>query len=164
MKIRSVAFNNHRRDFTVKAGGSTYRLPYSRLEPGLARDDTVVSAAVDPEIGSEGFSYRAASGHTGTVHMEQVLDYNRDPRYMRDALLYELTLAAQARLAQAGLSRRELARRMATSPSQLYRLLNQTNTRKSVDRMLVLLEALDCDVRLSVRRRPTPRAVSALPA
>ena len=118
MKIRSVAFNNHRRDFTVKAGGSTYRLPYSRLEPGLARDDTVVSAAVDPEIGSEGFSYRAASGHTGTVHMEQVLDYNRDPRYMRDALLSGLSAGRAGRLT-AGLSRRELARRMATSPSQL---------------------------------------------
>jgi len=164
VKVRTVAFNNHRRDFTVRAGGSTYRLPYSRLAPELTRGDAVVSAAVDPEVGGEGFTYRSASGRSGTVHVEQVLDYNKEPGYLRDALLYELTLAAQARLAQARVSRRELARRMGTSPSQLYRLLDQTNTRKSVDRMLVLLEVLDCDVRLSVRQRPTPRTASALPA
>ena len=37
-------------------------------------------------------------------------------------------------------------RRQGTSPTQLYRLLDQTNYRKSVDQMLQLLQVLDCDV------------------
>jgi hypothetical protein len=41
-----------------------------------------------------------------------------------------------------------------TSPAQFYRLLDQTNYSESVDRLVTLLQALDCDVRLSVRARP----------
>ena len=153
MKIRSVTFNNRRRDFTVQLGTVCYRYPYVRLEAPVAAGDYVVAASVDPEIAREGFSYTLASGAEGTIHGEQVLDYNKDPRYLRDLLLHELTLAAQERLAGAMLSRRELARRLRTSPAQLYRLLDQTNTRKSVDRMLALLAVLDCEVDLRVRPR-----------
>jgi hypothetical protein len=34
----------------------------------------------------------------GTVHIEQALEYNRDPEYLRSMLLYKLTLEAQQRL------------------------------------------------------------------
>ena len=44
-------------------------------------------------------------------------------------------------------------RRMGTSPAQLYRLLDQTNYRKSVDQMIKLLQILDCEVDLVVRRK-----------
>ena len=87
MKVRSVAFNNRRRDFTVRLGASSYRYPYSRLEEPPAPGDRVVAACVDGEIGREGFSYHFASGADGTVHGEQVLDYNKDPRYLREVLL-----------------------------------------------------------------------------
>ncbi len=79
-----------------------------------------------------------------------MLEYNRDPGLLRDRLLYALTLEAQKRLARSPLSRRELIRRLRTSPAQFYRLLDQTNYRKSIDQMLALLQALDCDVRLTV--------------
>jgi predicted XRE-type DNA-binding protein len=164
VKVRSATFNNRRRDFTIRVGASEYRFPYSRLGSGLVDGDSVVSAAVDPEIGREGFSYTTESGRTGTVHVEQVLDYNHDPAYLRGVILYEMTLAAQARLERAGLSRRELARRMGTSPTQLYRLLDQTNARKSVDRMLALLSVLDCEVEMRVRPRRPPAAAAAIRA
>ncbi len=45
---------------------------------------------------------------------------------------------------------------MGTSPTQLYRLLDEANTRKSVDRMLALLIVLECEVEMRVRpRRPS---------
>jgi len=153
MKTRSVAFNNRRKDFTVRLRTSSCRYPYSRLDAQPAPGDHVVSASVDPEIGREGFSYTLASGAEGTVHVEQVLDYNKDPRYLRDVLLYELTLAAQQRMRTCTLSRREIARRMGTSAAQVCRLFDRTNTRKSVDEVLALLGVLECEVQLSVRAR-----------
>ena len=48
-------------------------------------------------------------------------------------------------------SRRELIRRLGTSATQFYRLLDQTNYRKSVDQLVSLLQILDCDVQLVVR-------------
>jgi hypothetical protein len=51
------------------------------------------------------------------------------------------------------LSRREIIRRLGTSPAQFYRLLDATNNRKSVDGMLNLLHALDCEVELVINGR-----------
>jgi len=72
---------------------------------------------------------------------------------MRDLLLYKLTIEAQERVDSTPLSKRELARRLNTSLTQLYRLLDQTNYRKSVDQVLALLRVLDCDVDFVVTRR-----------
>lgn len=94
-----------------------------------------------------------ASGKEGTVHIEQVLEYNQDPNYLRDALLYKLTVEAQRRAKASPLSKREIIRRLGTSAAQLYRLLDQTNYRKSIDQLLALLHVLDCDVDLLVRAK-----------
>jgi predicted XRE-type DNA-binding protein len=68
-------------------------------------------------------------------------------------MLYDLTLEAQRRLAASRLAKREVIRRLGTSASQFYRLLDQTNYRKSIDQLLVLLHVLDCDVRVVVRKK-----------
>jgi len=150
VKIRSVKHSNRRRAFEVKTSAKGFVFPYSKADPRPRRDDPVARAFVDEELGGEGFTYVLASGQTGTVHIEQVLEYNQDPGYLRDLILYKLTLEAQKRVAASALSRREIIRRLDTSPAQFYRLLDQTNYRKSVDQLLNLLHVLDCDVDLVV--------------
>jgi len=153
MKIRTVRKNNRRRAFEIDTRRGRYLFPYAKADPAPAADDPVITVALDDELGREGFTYRLASGREGTVHVEQVLEYNRDPGYMRDLLLYRLTLEAQKRVEASPLSRRELIRRLGTSPAQFYRLLDPTNYRKSIDRLLLLLSVLDCDVELVVREK-----------
>jgi hypothetical protein len=121
------------------------------VKPGT--DDPVVRVFVDRDLGAEGFTYVLASGREGTVHLEEVLEHNRDPDYLRDLVLYRLTLEAQKAIAATPLAKREILRTLNTSPSQLYRLLDQTNDRKSVDQVLRLLEVLGCEVRVVVRRK-----------
>jgi hypothetical protein len=108
---------------------------------------------VDTEIAREGFTYRLASGREGTIHIEQVLEFNQDPAHLREAILYRLTIEAERRIARSRVAKRALVRRLGTSATQLYRLLDATNTSKSVDQMLRLLHALDCDVDVVVRPR-----------
>jgi Cro/C1-type HTH DNA-binding domain len=153
MKIHSVTQNNRRKAFQVKSSNRTYQLPYSKVDPQPNLSDPISRIFVDKDLGREGFTYVLASGKEGTVHSEQVLEYNQDPGYLRDALLYKLTLEAQKRVAASPLSKRELIRRLGTSATQFYRLLDQTNYRKSVDQLLSLLHVLDCDVDLQVRTR-----------
>jgi hypothetical protein len=126
-------------------------LPFAKVEPRPTPADPVVRVFVDKEIGSEGFGYVLRSGKEGTVHVEQVLEYNKDPDHLRDQLVYNLTLEAQKRVNRSPLSRRELIRRLGTSATQFYRLLDQTNYRKSVDQLVSLLQILDCDVKVVVR-------------
>lgn len=151
MKIRSVAFNNRKKAFEVRMARASLWYPYAKLEDRPTSRDPVVSVQVDAELAREGFTYRLKSGEEGTVHVEQVLEYNKDPEYLRDLLLYKLTLEARKRLAKSRLSRREIIRRLGTSATQFYRLLDQTNYRKSVDQVLSLLHVLDCEVELIVR-------------
>jgi hypothetical protein len=153
MKIRSVRFNNKRKDFQVASSGKKYAFPYVKATPSPTSDDQVTRVYVDKELGGEGFTYELQSGKTGTVHVEQVLEYNRDPNYLRDLMLYKLTLEAQRRIADSPLSKREIIRRLGTSATQLYRLLDQTNYKKSLDQLVSLLQLLECDVDLVVRAK-----------
>jgi len=153
MKLKSVAANNRKRAFEVSTSRQTFLFPYAKSDPPPTPSDQVTEVSVDDELGREGFTYKLASGREGSVHMEQVLEYNQDPNYMRDLLLYKLTIEAQKRVAASPLSKREIIRRLGTSPAQFYRLLDSTDYRKSVDRILLLLHVLDCDVDLVVRAR-----------
>jgi len=83
--------------------------------------------------------------------MDHVLEYNRDPAYLRDLLLYRLSIEAQERLKKSPLSRREIIRRLGTSPAQLYRLLDQKNYRKSIDGLVALLQVLGCEIDVALR-------------
>jgi hypothetical protein len=65
--------------------------PFAKLDPKPSAGDPIVKAWVDKELASEALSYVLASGREGTVHLEQVLEYNKDPDYLRDRLLYSLT-------------------------------------------------------------------------
>lgn len=153
MKIRSVSHNNRKKAFEVKRSTRTFLLPYAKVSPEPTRDDAVARVFVDPELGREGFTYVLESGKEGTVHIEQVLEYNQDPSFLRDALLYKLTIAAQKRVDTSPLAKREIIRRLGTSATQFYRLLDQTNYWKSVDQLLSLLHVLDGDVDLVVRAK-----------
>jgi hypothetical protein len=151
MKIRSVTHNNRKKAFGVQISGKCLSFPYCKVDPRPSAANPIVRVFVDRELGHEGFTYILKSGDQGTVHAERVLEYNKDPSYLRDALLYRLTIAAQKRLESASVSKREIIRRLGTSASQLYRILDQKNYRKSVDQLLLLLHVLDCDVVLVVR-------------
>lgn len=151
MKIRWVRHNNRRKLFEVRVAARELIFPYAKTDPCPTSQDPVARVFVDAELGREGFTYELESGRTGTVHVEQILEYNQDPSYLRDLLLYRLTLEAQKRVKVSPLSKREIIRRLGTSAAQLYRLLDQTNYSKSVDQMLSLLQVLECDVDLVVR-------------
>jgi hypothetical protein len=153
VKIRTVSYNNRKRAFEVGTWRGTFSFPYAKLEVQPSPRDKVVEVFVDKEIDREGFTYVLESGKKGTVHVEQVLEYNKDPAYFRQILLYKLSLEAQRRVEASSLSKREMIRRLGTSPAQFYRLLDQTNYRKSIDRLLLLLHVLDCDVDLVVRAK-----------
>ena len=153
MKIHRVTANNRRKAFEVRTASRVHSFPYAKADPRPSANDRIVEVSVDSELGREGFVFILESGKKGVVHIEQVLEYNQDPSYLRDALLYRLTIEAQRRVEASALSKREIIRRLGTSATQFYRLVDSTNYRKSVDQLLTLLRVLDCDVELVVRTK-----------
>lgn len=108
---------------------------------------------IDRELANEAVTYVLDSGAEGAVHIEQALEYNQDPAYFADLLVHQLTTEAVRSVESSGLSRREIARRLKTSVPQLYRLLDPSNSRKSISQLVSLLHVLDCDVQLVVKRK-----------
>lgn len=150
MRIEAVRADEEQQVFIVRTWRGSYAFPYGKADPPPGTDNPVSELYVDEELAREGFTYRLASGDEGSVVVDQVLDYNRDPAYMRNMLLYRLTLEAQRQLRVTSLSKREIIRRLGTSPAQFYRLIDQTNSTKSIDKVLLLLQVLGCDVDLVV--------------
>ncbi len=155
MKIMKVTPNNHKKAFEIQANGKSYLFPYAMLEVQPLPGNRIHKIYIDAELGNEAFTYELESGDEGTVHIDHILEYNRDPHYLRDMLLYKLTLIVQERVQESSLSKRELIRRLGTSPAQFYRLLDQTNTSKSIDQLMLLLEILGCEVDFVVKKRPS---------
>lgn len=150
MKIRSVIPVARRRAFSIQTARGSFEFPWSELDVVPSAEDPVALAFPDPELGREGFTYRLASGAEGTVHVDHVLRFVRDPDYQRKELLYALTNEAIDALAASGRTKRSLARQLGTSLAQLARLLDPANSRKSLDQLVRLLTALGRVVELHV--------------
>jgi hypothetical protein len=159
LKITGVVANNRRKAFEVSVSdGRILHYPYSRLSVAPQRSRPLEEVFVDAELDKEAFTYRLATGDEQTVHVEQVLEYNSDPEYLKDTTLYRLTIEAQRRVEHSALSKREIIRRLGTSATQFYRLLDTTNYSKSIGQLLALLEILGCEVELIVRDKPSSRS------
>ena len=155
MKIKKVVANNRKKAFELDINGKHLIFPYVNLRLKPDTNNRIADAKADPELGNEAFTYRLENGDEDSIHIDAVLEYNKDPNYLRDMLLYKLTIETQKRLKASNLSYREIVRRLGTSASQFYRLLDQTNYKKSIDQMLSLLSILSCDVDIVVKQDKT---------
>jgi DNA-binding phage protein len=148
VKIRGVRANNRTRCFEADTPRGLLTLPYARVSPSPSRADRVTRVSVDPELGREAFTYELASGREGSVHADALLEEHEDPAYMVDLLIHQLTIEARRRMDETHLSAREVCRRLGTSATQLYRLLDERNGNASLRQLMVLLRVLGCGVEL----------------
>jgi len=161
MKIGEVRADARKKVFTIRAGSAEYAFPYAKLRVAPSSDDPIETVFPDPELGREAFTYRLRSGAEDTVHLDEVREFAQDPEYLQELLLHTLTLEAQRGLEESGLGKRQVSRLLGTSASQLYRLLDPTNQKKSVGQMLALLHLVDRDVSLVVKKK-APRSLASV--
>ncbi len=152
MKIKKILLNNRKKTFEIYAEKDYYEYPYSQLHLLHTEQNLISETFIDKELDREGFICRLKSGKEVTIHLDQVLEYNKDPEYLRQMLLYKLTLKAQKLLKEKKVSKREIIRHLNTSPTQFYRLMDQTFYHKTIDQMVKLLNALDCLVELEFKK------------
>jgi hypothetical protein len=146
VKIRSLKANNHKKAFELSTYKGKFEFPYALLDAKPTKTNDITEAFIDPELGGEAFTYRLRSGAEDSIHIDRILEHNQDPAYMRELLLYKLTIEAKKLVKSSPLGIRELSRRLGTSPTQLYRILDEENTRKSIDRVFELLSVLQCRI------------------
>jgi predicted XRE-type DNA-binding protein len=154
MKIRKVACNNQKKTFEVMTfSGRSFSYPYAKVSPSPDPENQVHEVYPDEDFGKEAFTYVLESGDEGTVHIDHLLEYSDDPEYMARLALHKLTVEARKRVDESPLSKREIMRRLGTSQAQLYRLLDPANYKKSMNQLVELLAAVDCEVEMVVREK-----------
>src|SRR3990167_6639950 len=146
MKIKKATVNNRKKRIEIETTQGSYALPFSRLELKPQSHDRIKEIYVDRDLGGKAVTYILDSGQEDSVHMDAFLDFNKDPSFLREVAIHQLTISANKLIQKSGLSKQEIIRRLRTSPSQLYRLLDPSNYRKSIDEMLRLLSVLGCTV------------------
>ena len=156
MKIKSVRPNGRKKAFEIQTRNAEYVFPYAKLPTPPNSNDPVEDVFPDPELGKEAFTYRLRSGVEESVHIDDVLEFAQDPDHLNDLLLYQLTVEALKGLEDSSLGKRQISRLLGTSASQLYRLLDPTNRKKSVGQMLALLHLLDREIDVVVTPRSGP--------
>ena len=164
MTISEVRADNRRREFRVRAEGRRLIVPYAKLRLIPSKEDGVETVFPDEELGLEGFTYRLQSGREDTIHMDAVLEINGDPDYLQELLLYRLTVEAKEGLKSSGIGKRQAARMLGTSPAQLYRLLDPSNSDKSLGQLLCLLKLVGRDVALEITDGPRRLGGASPPA
>ena len=85
MKIKSVKFNNKKKGFEASASGKTYVFPYVKVRPSRHRTTRLPVRMWTKSLAAKDSPTNFNRGKTGTVHVEQVLEYNRDPSHVPPA-------------------------------------------------------------------------------
>lgn len=164
MKIQHVAMNNRRRRFEVSVRNEVLSFPYALVAPRPTATNRVVTVDPDPELGNEAFTYVLESGDEGSVHIDSVREFNEDPEYLAALTLYKLSVEAQRLLGESGLSVRQVAASLKTSPTQVYRLLDPANNRKTIRQVVALFSVLGYELDVTARPRRTVSASGEPPA
>ncbi len=146
--IKSVNVNNYAKKITIEVKGDVYNIPFAKLTTQPTRQNPVIEIFVDQELASEAVTYMLKNGEVDSIPFDAFLDYNRNPDYLKKMFLFEMTNVALNKLKSTQLSKNEICKRLRTSPSQLARLLDPTNTKKTMDKMLELLVILGADIQL----------------
>ncbi|MBI3556772.1 MAG: helix-turn-helix transcriptional regulator [Deltaproteobacteria bacterium] len=143
-KFKKVVFDNKKRVFHLEyTSGLKLDCPYFSLRI----KGKVVDAGPDSEAGGHSFYFTLENGKSDYVPFDQPLHIVQNPEYVKEQTLYQMTKRLQQFIKREGISKRELARRLNTSLSQLARLLDTTNYKKEMSRLVEIAAILNYEFR-----------------
>ena len=153
-KFKEVEFDNKKKVFhLIYTSGLALDCPYSAL--GIR--EKVIEAMPDPEVGGHSFCFVLENGAKEFVPYDQPLHIVQNPEYMKQQALYEMTKKVNELIKVGKVSKRELARRMNTSMTQLLRLLDPTNYKKELSRLIEIASMLNYEFKWEFKKVASAR-------
>ncbi len=148
-KFKHVTFDNKKRVFCLHyTSGLKLDCPYSALKI----KGRVTAAAADMETGGHSFYFVLESGKKDYVPYDQPLHIAQLPENAKQQALYEMTKTINEFIRKERISKRELARRLNTSLSQLARLLDTTNYKKELSRLIEIAALLNYEFKWEFKK------------
>jgi hypothetical protein len=139
-KFRSIIHDNKKKVFKLEYTSGLYlECPYSALGIKLK----VLESGLDKETGNHTFYFILEDGTTDYVPFDQPLSIANNADYVKEQALYEITKEINFFIKKEKISKNEIARRLNTSTSQLARLLDTTNYKKEMSRLIEIAVILN---------------------
>ena len=120
--------------------------------PASRSKGKVIEAAPDLEDGGHSFYFVMENGKKDYVPFDQPLHIVQNPSYVKEYTLFQMTKKLNEFIKAEGVSKRELARRLDTSLSQLTRLLDTTNYKKELSRLIEITAMLNYKFKWEFKR------------
>ncbi len=148
-KFKKVQFDNKKRVFHLEyMSGLKLDCPYFSLKI----KGKVIGAGPDAEVGGHSFYFTLENGKTDYVPFDQPLHIAQNPEYMKEQTLFQMTKRLNEFIKQEDISKRELARLLNTSMSQLMRLLDTANYKKELSRLIEIAAILNYEFRWEFKK------------
>ena len=148
-KVKFAKTNNRKKAIIIETAKTEMFLPYSKLLFQPDANNKIVKVFPDRDMNNEGITYYLEDGTIDSVHIDVFLHFNKDPEYMKEIALYELTIKLQKQREKLKIPISKLAHRLNTSKKQINSLLDQTNCKKTMDSMLDLACALGVELEIN---------------
>ena len=148
-KFKKAEFDNKKRVFHLSySSGLVIDCPYFSL--GIK--GKVTESGPDDEVGGHSFYFVLENGRKEYVPYDQPLHIVQNPEYVKEQTLYEITKCLNEFIKKEKVSKRELARRLGTSMSQLMRLLDTANYKKELSRLIELAALLNYEFKWEFKK------------
>jgi hypothetical protein len=148
-KFKSVEYDNKKKVFHLEySSGLQVECPYSAL--GIRHK--VIAATPDLEVGKHSFYFVLETGRKDYVPYDQPLHIVQNPEYVKNQTLYEVTKQLNQFIQKSKIPKREIARRLGTSLSQLLRLLDTTNYNKGFSRLIEIAAILNYEFKWQFKK------------
>ena len=148
-KIKFARANNRKKAIIIRTSNTEMLLPYSKLNFKPTINNKIVDVYPDKEIKNEGIIYCLKDGTKDSIHIDVFLHFNKNPEYMKEIALYELTMKLQKQREKLKIPISKLAQQLNTSKKQINLLLDQTNSKKTMDSMLDLACMLGVELKIN---------------
>jgi hypothetical protein len=143
-KFKTVEFDNKKKVFRLKyTSGLMIECPYFALGIRVK----VTDCGPDQEVNGHAFYFTLVNGKKDYVPYDQPLALAQHPEYVKEQALYQMTKQLNVFIKASRISKRELSRRLGTSMSQLMRLLDCTNYKKELSRLIEIAAILNYEFR-----------------
>ncbi|MBI3535811.1 MAG: hypothetical protein HY072_10055 [Deltaproteobacteria bacterium] len=148
-KFKKAEFDNKKRVFHLEyTSGLKLDCPYF----ALTIKGKVLQSGPDVETGGHSFYFISENRKKDYVPFDQPLHIAQNPAYVKEQTLYQMTKWINEFIKCESISKRELARRLNTSLSQLARLLDTTNYKKELSRLIEIAATMNYEFKWEFKK------------
>ena len=141
-RFRSVTLNNRKRQIAcVYTNGKKIILHLGQL--GIRKN--VIRVWVDRETGGRSVGFEFSDGSIDYMPYDQPLFLTKEPEFLLQTHIEDLTSRIKSELKKQGISKRYLATRLGTSDNQIQRLLDPKILNKNLEQLYKIAALLGCE-------------------